>query len=65
MIFGNTKINCDINICISGISINIMYMTTFWGVIIDDKLNWKEHIKIIQSKPQNNCNNLQSKPRFK
>ena len=23
MIFGNKKINCDINICISGISINI------------------------------------------
>ena len=25
-------------------------MATFLGVIIDDKLNWKEHIKMIQSK---------------
>ncbi len=28
----------------------IMYNTNFLGVIIDDKLKWKEHIKIIQSK---------------
>ena len=27
-----------------------MYNTNFLGVIIDDKLKWKEHIKIIQSK---------------
>ena len=55
MIFGNKKIDKDMNIrvgiiTINGISIDRVYNTTFLGVTIDDKLNWKEHIKMIQSK---------------
>ena len=52
MIFGNKKIDKDMNIRvgINGISIDRVYNTTFLGVTIDDKLNWKEHIKMIQSK---------------
>ncbi len=34
----------------NGISIDRAYNTPFLGVMIDDQLNWKEHIKIIQSK---------------
>ena len=52
MIFGNKKIDKDMNIRvgINGISIDRVYNTNFLGVTIDDKLNWKEHIKMIQSK---------------
>ena len=52
MIFGNKKIDKDMNIRvgINGISIDRVYNTHFLGVTIDDKLNWKEHIKMIQSK---------------
>ena len=52
MIFGNKKIDKDMNIRvgINGISIDRVYNATFLGVTIDDKLNWKEHIKMIQSK---------------
>ena len=50
MIFGNKKIdnNMNIRVGIKGISIDRVYKTTFLGVMIDDKLNWKEHIKMIQ-----------------
>ena len=50
MIFGNKKIDNNMNICvgINGISIDRVYKTTFLGVMTDDKLNWKEHIKMIQ-----------------
>ena len=48
MIFGNKKIDNNMNICvgINGISIDRVYDTTFLGVMIDDKLNWKEHNKL-------------------
>ena len=51
MIFGNQKIDKDMNICvgINVIFIDRVYNTTFLWVTIDDKLNWKEHIKTIQS----------------
>ena len=39
-----------IRVGINGISIHRVYNTPFLGVTIDDKLNWKEHIKMIQSK---------------
>ena len=61
MLFGNKKIDKYMNICvrINGLSIDRVYNTTFLGVMIDDKLNWKEHITMIQSKiSKNNCNNL-------
>ena len=52
MIFGNKKIDNNINICvvINGISIDRVYNTKCLGVMIDDKLNWKEHVKMVQSK---------------
>ena len=52
MIFGNKKIDkyMNIRVGINGISIDRVYNITFLGVTIDDKLNWKEHIKMIQSK---------------
>ena len=47
MIFGNKKIDNSMNILC--MYINGIYFY-FLGVMIDDKLNWKEHIKTIQSK---------------
>ena len=49
MIFGNNKIDNNMNICvgINGIYIDRVYNTHFSGVMIGDKLNWKEHIKMI------------------
>ena len=51
MIFGNKKIDNDMNIRvgINGISIDRVYNSNILGVTIDEKLNWKEHIKMIQS----------------
>ena len=50
MIFGNNKIDKDLNIRvgINGFSIDRVYNTTLLGLMIDDKLNWKKHIKMIQ-----------------
>ena len=52
MIFGNKKIDKYMNICvrINGLSIDRVYNTKFLGVMIDDKLNWKEHITMIRTK---------------
>ena len=49
MIFGNKKIDKYMNICvhINGLSIDRVYNTKCLGVMIDDKLNWKEHITMI------------------
>ena len=40
----------NIRVGINGIYIDRVYNTIFLGVTIDDKLNWKEHIKTIPSK---------------
>ena len=36
-------------VLLNGITLTIVYMTTILGIIIYDKLNWKEHVKMIQS----------------
>ena len=52
MIFGNKKIdlNMPIELMIDTISLERVYETTFLGVIIDHKFNWKAHIKQVRSK---------------
>ena len=62
MIFGNKKIDKDMNICvgINGISIDRVYNTTFLGVTIHDKLNWKEHIKMMPAKRMVNCGHYEA-----
>ena len=49
MIFGNKKIDNAMNICvgINGIHIDKVYNIARLGVMIDDTLNWKEHVKMI------------------
>ena len=42
VLFGN--LNAQFDIAITGISINRVRVTKFLGVLIDEKLNWKDHI---------------------
>ena len=40
----------DLDLKINGINIGRVYECKFLGLIIDDKLNWKSHIKVIATK---------------
>jgi len=42
------------NLNINKISINRAYSMKFLGIIIDEHLNWKEHIKLIENKTSKN-----------
>ena len=48
MLFGNS--NADFDIATNGISINRVRVAKFLGVLIDEKLNWKNHIANVKSK---------------
>ena len=50
MIFGNRRINADICVRINKEKINRVNSTTFLGVVIDCKLNWKSHILSVRYK---------------
>ena len=50
MIFSNLKIDSEVSIKVDGIEIERVFENKFLGVIIDDKINWKSHIKYIHSK---------------
>ena len=50
MLFGNCKIHNQIQVQIDGVNIERVNENKFLGVIIDDKICWKPHIKHIKSK---------------
>ena len=50
MIFGHRRKTADICVRINKEKINIINSTTFLGVVIDYKLNWKSHILSVRSK---------------
>ena len=50
ILFGNKKQTEDVHITINNVRIDRVYVTKFLGVMIDHKLNWKEHIDIINKK---------------
>ena len=50
MIFGNCKKSENIEVKIEGVNLERVYENKFLGVIIDDKICWKPHIKHIQTK---------------
>ena len=50
ILFGNRKYKEEVNITINDVQIDRVYKTKFLGVMIDSKLNWKEHINIINNK---------------
>ena len=55
MIFGNRRITADICVRINKEKINRVNSTTFLGVVIDCKLNWKSHILSVRSKLSKCC----------
>ena len=44
MRFGNRHSNVKIELCISDKEIEEVFVTKFLGVLMDNTLNWKEHI---------------------
>ena len=48
MFFGKRKVTVDISIKINNEVINIVSVTKFVGVMIDDKLTWKHHIDLVK-----------------
>ena len=50
MLFGNYNKNTQVQLQIDGVDVERVYEIKFLGVTIDDKINWKSHIKHVQSK---------------
>ena len=51
MVFGNSKQrNTILQVSIKNSKLNRVYMTKYLGILIDDILNWNEHISLICSK---------------
>ena len=50
MLFSNHKIDNQVNIQLDGVEIERVSENKFLGVIIDDKISWKSHIKYIHNK---------------
>ena len=52
MLFTNHNVQSpsDIKICIKGQNIERVKVTKFLGVLIDEKLSWKEHISLVHNK---------------
>ncbi len=50
MIFHSKAVNITGGIAITGVNIKRVFTTKFLGVYIDTQFNWKEHIKVIQTK---------------
>ena len=51
MLFGNSRQrNTPIKVSINKKEINRVFVTKFLGILIDGKLNWKEHINLVCNK---------------
>ena len=48
--FGNNTLSANIDITINGVNIDRVRVVKFLGVLIDEKLNWKDHIASVKSK---------------
>ena len=44
MLFSNRHCHIDIKVTINNVHLKRVYTTKFLGILIDHKLNWKEHI---------------------
>ncbi len=50
MVFGNRKIDSDVNVMTDNISIERVFETKFLGVILDHKICWKPHVRYVKEK---------------
>ena len=48
--FRNRPHDVDITLCINNERITRVHVTKSLGIVIDDELNWKQHINTIRSK---------------
>ena len=55
MVFSNHTKTSNITVCINDTTIEMVYVNTFLGVLIDHKLKWKQHNKMITSKLSKTC----------
>ena len=55
MFFENRKLTVDISVKINKETINRVNVTKSVGVMIDDKLNWKNHICLVKLKLSKSC----------
>ena len=58
MIFSKRKIYDEVNVYVNGMPIERVHENKFLGVIIDENINWKSHIKYIQTKVSRNISVL-------
>ena len=47
ILFRNRSADTDLNICINTINVTRVQSSQFLGIIIDDNLNWKPHIRAL------------------
>lgn len=50
MLFGGKRTNTEVKLNLNNVEIERVYETKFLGVIIDDKVCWKPHIKYVKQK---------------
>ena len=50
ILFSNKKVEHELNIILDGKSLERVESTKFLGVIVDERLSWKQHIKYVKSK---------------
>ena len=50
MLFTNCRRDQNVNISIDNCEIDMVYKTKVLGVVIDSKLNWKDHVAMVESK---------------
>ena len=50
MVFSTRTVPNDIEVTINNCKIDQVYTTKYLGVVIDDKLNWKEHVLYVSKK---------------
>ena len=50
MIFTNSRRDQNISIIINNCEIDMVYKTKLFGVMIDSKLNWKDHVALVKYK---------------
>ena len=50
MLFTNCRRDQHVSITINNCEIDMVHKTKFLGVMIDSKLNWKDHVAMVKSK---------------
>ena len=64
MLFGKHKSNINVKLVIDGVNIERVKETKFLGVIIDEKISWKYHIRNVQLKISKNTGILYKAKQF-